>query len=341
MYLVEDSSAVYKDWETPEYGYPSFGGAGEGVHANFLGLYGPGMVPRFYPADGVINFAAGSFFLIQVHYAPLTYTASDQSYVNLFFSTSPEPRTVKATRIGEGFITNKPFKIKANEVDTFYSEVDILDDYSLFGIAPHQHLLGKSFKIFAVTPSSDTVPLVYVPYWDFHWQLYYSYPFMIHLEPGSKVYAVAVYDNTTNNPWNPNNPPEDVTYGEGSTDEMFKYLISTLEYQEGDELIIIDSSYIPVGVPPTDGIITTPQLYACYPNPANSATAVTWYLPSGNSCRITVHGINGSLMYSKDFGNAHGLQRTMVDLSGYPAGEYVVTLQSGDFKAAKTLTVQR
>lgn len=341
MYLVEDSSAYYKDLETPEYGYPSFGGAGEGVHATFLGLYGPGMVPRFFPADGVMNFAAGSFFLIQVHYAPLLYPATDQSYVNLFFSTSPTPRTAKATRVGEGFITNKPFKIKANEVDTFYSEVEILDDYSLFGIAPHQHLLGKSFEIFAVNATADTIPLIYVPKWDFHWQLYYSYPFMIHLEPGSKVYAVAVYDNTTNNPWNPNNPPEDVTYGESSTDEMFKYLICTLEYQEGDEQIIIDSSYVPVGLPPAEGIVSTPQLYPVYPNPASESAFIACYIPSGYAPELSVYDLAGVKLLHRELAGAVGLQRFEVNFSSFPNGEYVITLRSGDIQTSQRIIIQR
>ncbi|MFI5136112.1 MAG: c-type cytochrome, partial [Chitinophagales bacterium] len=95
MYLVTDSSAVYADQQTPEYGYPSFGGAGQGVHADFLGLYAPGMVPRFYPAHGIVTFPAGSFLLIQIHYAPLTYPTTDQSSVNLFFSSYTDPRAVK------------------------------------------------------------------------------------------------------------------------------------------------------------------------------------------------------------------------------------------------------
>ncbi|MCS6916072.1 MAG: hypothetical protein NZM08_00090, partial [Chitinophagales bacterium] len=49
MYLCTDGSADSLDQLTPEYGYPSFGGAGEGANVTFIGLYGPGMTPRFYP----------------------------------------------------------------------------------------------------------------------------------------------------------------------------------------------------------------------------------------------------------------------------------------------------
>lgn len=341
MYLVKDSSALYKDWETPEYGYPSFGGAGEGVHANFLGLYGPGMVPRFFPADGVFNFTAGSFFLIQIHYAPLTYVTTDQSSVNLFFSASPNPRTVKATRFGEGYITNPPFKITAYEVDTFYSEVEIADDFSLFGIAPHQHLLGKEFKIFAVEPGGDTIPLIHVPHWDFHWQLYYSFPFMIHLVPGTKVYAMGVYDNTTNNPWNPNNPPQDVGYGEGSTDEMFKYLTCTLQYEEGDEEIVIDSNYVLQASSPVDGIISTPQLYSCYPNPATDVTSVTYYLPKAGHSKLVVANLNGEIVFVKHFTPRTGLQREILDVNSFPDGAYFVSLITDGISTTKPFFIQR
>jgi hypothetical protein len=340
MYLVEDSSAVYADQATPEYGYPSFGGAGPNVHANFLGLYAPGMIPRYFPAGGVMNFPAGSFFLIQVHYAPLTYVATDQSSVNLFFSTNPSPRTAKANKIGEGYILNTPFKIQANTIDTFYSQFPVTNDYSLFGIAPHQHLIGKSFKVYAVTQTEDTIPLIYIPDWDFHWQLLYSYPNLIHLTAGSVVNAVAVYDNTSNNPDNPYNPPQQITYGENSTDEMFKYLICTLPYEPGDEDIIIDSNYNSVNDPPIDGIVTTPQFYGCYPNPASDEIAVSYFLPAAAEISLMIHDELGRVMMQKEISSSGGIRKIDVEVNSFESGTYYVSLQVNGKLYTKPLIVQ-
>jgi len=49
----------------------------------------------------------------------------------------------------------------------------------------------------------------------------------------------ATYDNTLNNPYNPNDPPQTVTWGETTYDEMFIVGLNWVPYQEGDEDIII------------------------------------------------------------------------------------------------------
>jgi hypothetical protein len=82
------------------------------------------------------------------------------------------------------------------------------------------HLVGKSMQVYALKPGGDTVHLVNIPEWDFHWQMYYRFQKPIYLPPGTKGVAIASYDNTTANPNNPNNPPQNVTLGEGTGDEM-------------------------------------------------------------------------------------------------------------------------
>jgi hypothetical protein len=51
------------------------------------------------------------------------------------------------------------------------------------------------------------------------------------------IYGQAVYDNTLNNPLNPNNPAKLVKYGWGSKDEMMNLVIYYVQYQKGDEHI--------------------------------------------------------------------------------------------------------
>lgn len=61
---------------------------------------------------------------------------------------------------------------------------------------------------------------------------------------GSRIEVIAEFDNTTNNPFNPFNPPQTVAeryeYGGSSmkaTDEMFQFIITYVGYQPGDEHI--------------------------------------------------------------------------------------------------------
>ncbi len=178
IYTCTDSSADLADALTPGYGYPSFGGAGEGVNADFITLYGPGLTPRFYPEGTGIKFKKGTAVVIQVHYAPTTTEQTDQSSLNIFYDTVPNIRYVKGKRVGENYITEPVFFIPHDHIVTFHSQYTVDTTFSMFSIAPHMHLLGKEFKIWAVTPNGDSIPLCHVPSWDFHWQLLYNFPLL-------------------------------------------------------------------------------------------------------------------------------------------------------------------
>lgn len=340
IYLCDDSSAYYADQATPEYGYPSFGGLGNGVSADFLSLYGPGMAARYYPPGSGIEFPPNSLVVVQIHYAPLSNPDNDQSSINLFYSQQADVRYVFAKRIGEGYITNPPFKILANERDTFFMEYPIIKDYSLFAIAPHQHLLGESFMIWAVTPQNDTIPLINIPKWDFHWQLLYSYPFMLKIPLGSKIYARSCYDNTIYNPNNPHNPPEDVHYGESSTDEMCKYLLNMLEYMPGDENLILDSNYVATSSAVVTGIVNTPQLYDLSPNPAYAFVTIPYYLPFAEQVRLVVMDEAGRTIRESAVTGHTGFNQSQMDLSGLAGGIYFIVMKTLHKEISKKLIIQ-
>jgi hypothetical protein len=102
------------------------------------------------------------------------------------------------------------------------------------------HLLGKSFKAYAVTEKGDTIRLISIPRWDFNWQYFYTFPKMVKIPARSSMYAEGIYDNTTQNINNPFSPPRLVTDQKGSmkaTDEMFQFIVTYLPYVPGDEHI--------------------------------------------------------------------------------------------------------
>jgi hypothetical protein len=105
------------------------------------------------------------------------------------------------------------------------------------------HLLGKSFWAYALTPDHDTIRLIRIPQWDFNWQNFYTFKKMLKIPAGSIIYIEGVFDNTSDNPYNPNNPPKEVRDNNGSmraTDEMFQLIITYLPYEEGDEAISLE-----------------------------------------------------------------------------------------------------
>jgi hypothetical protein len=92
------------------------------------------------------------------------------------------------------------------------------------------HLLGKSIKVTMTPPNGPTTTIVNIPEWDYNWQETYFFKEPIKAPAGTKLSVEAVYDNSTKNPKNPNNPPRAVTLGEQTTNEMcFGFLGATTD----------------------------------------------------------------------------------------------------------------
>jgi hypothetical protein len=214
--------------------------------ANYL----PGGVsPAGYP-DGIGGWKLnrrGAFLMRDIHYGPSPVDTEDQSYFNVFFTDRPPVRPTLEMQLGTLGISEiiPPLIIPPNEIKTFTTKTVIDQDISILTVEPHMHLLGKSMKAFAATPDGQTIPLINIPKWDFRWQYFYTFPKMVKVPKGSTIAAVAVYDNTANNPNNPFSPPRTVIGTNGSmrvTDEMFQFIMAYLPYQPGDEKISLDSS---------------------------------------------------------------------------------------------------
>ena len=85
----------------------------------------------------------------------------------------------------------------------------------------HMHLRGKDMTFSAKPPDAPRQTLLMIPTFSFDWQLGYECtPGTVMLPKGTTLSAVAHYDNSTFNPYNPD-PAVTVRYGPQSYDEMF------------------------------------------------------------------------------------------------------------------------
>ena len=71
----------------------------------------------------------------------------------------------------------------------------------LIAIHPHMHMLGREM-------------------WDFNWQGFYWFRTPVALPVASWIELTAAWDNSAQNPSNPNKPPRDVSWGERTVDEL-------------------------------------------------------------------------------------------------------------------------
>jgi hypothetical protein len=107
----------------------------------------------------------------------------------------------------------------------------ITEPITVYVMSPHMHLRGKDLTWIATWPDGRQETLLSVPKYDFNWQLNYELKSPITLPAGSKITAIAHYDNSVSNRYNPG-PDKEVFWAEQSWDEMFlPYLEYTVDSQ--------------------------------------------------------------------------------------------------------------
>jgi len=102
----------------------------------------------------------------------------------------------------------------------------VLLDAKVLSFMPHMHVRGKAFRYELARPDGSKQLLLDVPRYDFNWQLQYKLAEPIDAPTGSKLLATGWYDNSANNPANPD-PTREVKWGPQTDDEM---MLGYLEY---------------------------------------------------------------------------------------------------------------
>lgn len=94
-------------------------------------------------------------------------------------------------------------------------------DITLLGLFTHMHVRGRDMTFFADAPGQPRETLLQIPNYNFEWQLAYEIePGKKRLPKGTRLEAVAHYDNSAFNPYNPD-PKRTVPWGRQTYDEMF------------------------------------------------------------------------------------------------------------------------
>ena len=182
--------------------------------SDMLLVYAPGSSPDQWP-DGMAKCVpAGSDLVFQMHYTTNGRSASDQTAIGIVFAKEAPKQRVLTLQL-----TNHSFVIPP-EADNFRVEVfgTLPNDATLLSFFPHMHLRGKRFEYDIVNPDGSIETLLRVNY-HFHWQMSYRLAEPRFLKAGTKLQAVAWFDNSRNNPHNPD-PEQTVRWGGQTYDEM-------------------------------------------------------------------------------------------------------------------------
>ena len=212
--------------------FPGSGGApapvgGDPRTAGDLGGYAPGTGPLVMPPGVGRRLPAGAVIDFQMHYTPTGRVETDRSRIGLVLASEP-PRYESRTAL-----CSTPFLfIPAGEKDVeFEAELAFPRDSRLLSLRPHMHLRGDTFEFRVAYPDGRSEILLRVDGYDFNWQTTYRLAEPKPMPAGTKLHCVATYDNSADNPGNPD-PSRNVSWGRETTDEM---MIGFVDYYEVDE----------------------------------------------------------------------------------------------------------
>jgi hypothetical protein len=231
MVLDQSGESAALDGADGQPGYDCFGDIGIGNISSLQQVLGA-LVGSWVPGAQVNPLDDGTGILIpgtarivmQVHYHPSGRSTPDQTSAGFYFSP---PNSVQHRLISLPLV-NLDFKIPANnsnyEVDARL-QVPFFVSGKIVQILPHMHLLGRKITINLTDPAGNVTPLIRIDDWDFNWQGTYMYNQPIPVAGNSVLSLTSFYDNSDQNPKNPNSPIVPVTWGEGTNDEMCIALI--------------------------------------------------------------------------------------------------------------------
>jgi hypothetical protein len=186
-------------------------GAADGIIAEYV----PGIPPLQLPKGYALFLPAGSDIMLQVHYTPNGKATQDLSRLGFIFAPAPPEYRVITFGVGVFSLKIPPYDpdYHVRATTTFGTDVRVL------GLNAHMHLRGKSADVKATYPDGRVEELLRIPKYDFNWQITYEPEGDLRLPAGTRVEAISAFDNSVNNPHNPD-PSKEVHFGDQTSDEM-------------------------------------------------------------------------------------------------------------------------
>ena len=204
---------------------------------HFLG-WTPGQRPyEAYPGTAW-QMDPNSYLVVQMHMIPSGKAEEVQPSIGFYFSNDPpeqdafvlllKSHTIDIPAGDSNYLVEERFKVPV--------PISILRAY------PHAHYLGNDLQVFAELPTGEQIGIIRIRDWDFNWQGDYRFIEPLTIPQGSSIVMRYTYDNSSDNIRNPNNPPQRVSYGWNSTDEMGEISLQVITQNQTD-LLSLQTDY--------------------------------------------------------------------------------------------------
>ena len=166
---------------------------------------------------------ANSSLLFQIHYTPNGKATEDQLKLGVVFTDEAPKHLVRTASVVDRRISIPPGAENHRES----GELRVPADAKILAFMPHMHVRGKAYRYEIELPNGGgRRMLLDIPKYDFNWQLRYELREPLDVPRGSVIHGTAWYDNSANNPANPD-PKQTVRWGPQTDDEM---MLGYIEY---------------------------------------------------------------------------------------------------------------
>jgi Tfp pilus assembly protein PilF/mono/diheme cytochrome c family protein len=177
----------------------------------------PGTTPYAEPEGMALRLDKGTDLILNTHLQPSGKPEVIQPSLGLYFTPQAATKVPMLLQLEDDLKLDIP----AGQKDFLVTNDFTLPvDVDLLAIYPHAHYVGKDIQAFATLPDGTKRTLIHIPHWNLNWQAVYRYAEPVLLPKGTRISLRYIYDNSEENPLNPNHPPARVVGGNRSSDEM-------------------------------------------------------------------------------------------------------------------------
>jgi len=200
-----------------------------------IGGWAVGGMPEHLPQGLAIKLPKGNDLILQSHFHPSGKKQTEQTTIGIFFAKEPPKRTIVPIQLPPFFGIAAGLDIPAGEKEWILKDqFELPCDVEAVTVGGHAHMLLRSMTMQADLPQGDPVRLLRISSWDFDWQNRYTFRELVGIPKGATLRSELVYDNSRDNPNNPNKPPKRVRWGRESNDEMGSITLMVVPKDEAD-----------------------------------------------------------------------------------------------------------
>lgn len=180
-----------------------------------LGSWTPNQPLRQLPAGLGYPLPRGADVVVQFHYHRDGRPETDRTTIGLYLARQPVRQ-----RLEELVLDGPLGTVPAGAANIrLRSRFRVHQDLQLHSIRPQLYRLGREVTLTLTPPDGPPQTLLAIDDWDPSWQETYFLKRPLVLKTGSRLTLEVVYDNSSGNPNNPNDPPRAVELGPPASEE--------------------------------------------------------------------------------------------------------------------------